>query len=295
MGTHAHLTDRMQNIEIMKPQAKKKLKLDEIGEWSELKLDILKKYAGAYCTILKARNLHPVYIDAFAGAGTHIRKGTNELVLGSPLNALRVQPPFDALHLIDLDQTKVAELKRHTDGMKHVHVYGGNANEILINEVFPKIRFENFERALCILDPYALHLDWGVIETAGQTGIMEIVLNFPILDMNRNVLLWTPENASEEDVERMNAFWGDQSWRDVAYSRTQNLFGWPEKQPNEVIAEAFRERLKKVAGFKYVPEPVPMRNSKSAILYYLFFAAQKETAENIVVDILDKYRREGAL
>src|ERR1700694_2390047 len=126
MGTHAHLTARMQNIERMKPQAKKKLKLDEIGEWSELKLDILKKYAGAYCTILKARNLHPVYIDAFAGAGTHIRKGTNELVLGSPLNALRVQPPFDALHLIDLDQTKVAELKRHTHGLKHVHVYGGN-------------------------------------------------------------------------------------------------------------------------------------------------------------------------
>jgi hypothetical protein len=60
-----------------------------------------------------------------------------------------------------------------------------------------------------------------------------------------------------------------------------------------VIAEAFRDRLKKVAGFKYVPEPVPMRNSKSAILYYLFFAAQKETAENIVIDILDKYRRQG--
>jgi hypothetical protein len=38
-----------------------------------------------------------------------------------------------------------------------------------------------------------------------------------------------------------------------------------------------------------------MRSSKSAILYYLFFAAQKETAENIVVDILNKYRREGEL
>lgn len=35
-------------------------------------------------------------------------------------------------------------------------------------------------------------------------------------------------------------------------------FGFPEKQPNDVIAEAFKERLKKVAGFKYVPEPVPI-------------------------------------
>lgn len=68
------------------------MKLDEIGEWSELKLDILKKYAGAYCTILRARNLHPIYIDGFAGAGTHIRKGTKELIPGSPLNALNIEP-----------------------------------------------------------------------------------------------------------------------------------------------------------------------------------------------------------
>jgi three-Cys-motif partner protein len=148
---------------------------------------------------------------------------------------------------------------------------------------------------LCILDPYGLHLHWTVIAEAAKRGTVEIFLNFPTLDMNRNVLFWTPENASSEDIERMNAFWGDGSWRDVAYSTSGNLFGWPEKQPNDVIAEAFRERLQKVAGFKYVPEPVPMRNSNSAILYYLFFAAQKETAENIVVDILNKYRKQGAL
>jgi len=38
-----------------------------------------------------------------------------------------------------------------------------------------------------------------------------------------------------------------------------------------------------------------MKNSRRGILYYLFFAAQKETAENIVLDILTKYRREGVL
>jgi len=281
-------------IQNMEPDPKKRLKLDQIGEWSELKLEVLKKYAGAYCTILKKRNLHPIYVDGFAGAGVHVRKATNELIPGSPLNALEIQPPFEELHLIDLDSSKVAELKRHTVGMKHVHVYDGDANEILLNEVSPHIRFEDFQRALCILDPYGLHLHWKVIEAAAKMETLEIFLNFPTLDMNRNVLLWEPENASIEDVERMNSFWGDESWRDVAYSTTGNLFGWPEKQSNEVIAEAFRERLQKVAGFKYVPEPVPMRNSKSAILYYLFFAAQKETAENIVLDILNRYRRQGA-
>jgi len=36
-----------------------------------------------------------------------------------------------------------------------------------------------------------------------------------------------------------------------------------------------------------------MRNSKGAIVYYLFFAAQKPVAEGIVRDIFNKYRQRG--
>lgn len=35
--------------------SKKALRLDEIGYWSEVKLDIIKKYASAYSTILAIR------------------------------------------------------------------------------------------------------------------------------------------------------------------------------------------------------------------------------------------------
>jgi three-Cys-motif partner protein len=76
-----------------------------------------------------------------------------------------------------------------------------------------------------------------------------------------------------------------------------NLFGdlETEKQSNKVIAEAFRERLRTVAGFRYVPEPAPMRNSVNAIVYYLFFAAHQPAADKIVTDILDAYRKRGLL
>jgi hypothetical protein len=36
-----------------------------------------------------------------------------------------------------------------------------------------------------------------------------------------------------------------------------------------------------------------MRNSNGAVVYYLFFASQKDTAENIVLDIFKKYRARG--
>jgi len=88
----------------------------------------------------------------------------------------------------------------------------------------------------------------------------------------------------------MTRFWGDESWRQIAYSTTGNLFGEPEKESNDTIAEAFRERLIKMAGFKRVPEPLPMRNSRGAVVYYLFFASMVDVAEDIVNDIFRKHR-----
>src|SRR5437773_11118872 len=73
----------------------KRLKFDEIGYWSEIKLDIVKDYASAYSRILAAQTkpaLHHVYVDAFAGAGVHISKVTGNYIPGRPINALLVHP-----------------------------------------------------------------------------------------------------------------------------------------------------------------------------------------------------------
>lgn len=86
---------------------------------------------------------------------------------------------------------------------------------------------------------FGLHLDWSVIFRAGQMKTLDVFLNFPVADMNRNVLWRHPEKVSLPQVTRMTAFWGDGSWRDIAYQTTRNLFGYPEKEPNEVVAEAF--------------------------------------------------------
>ncbi len=118
---------------------------------------------------------------------------------------------------------------------------------------------------------------------------IEIFLNFPIMDMNRNVFWLNPDGVDLSDIERMNAFWGDASWRDIVYTSRRDLFGYIEKEPNPVIAENFRDRLKKVAGFQYVAKPLPMRNEKNAVIYYLFFASQKPVAAKIVDYIFDKY------
>lgn len=269
------------------------LQFDRIGYWSEVKLEILKKYAKAYSTILSAQpSLFHVYIDAFAGAGKHIAKATEELVLGSPLNALSIQPRFREYHLVDISPVKVKNLERLVGQRKDVFIYEGDCNKVLLEAVFPRVKYEDYRRGLCILDPYGLNLDWKVIFAAGQMKTFDIFLNFPVMGMNRGVLWRDPEPVDELQKKRMTAFWGDNSWPKAVYS--EDLFGKPDKQSNKTLMEAFRRRLREVAGFARVPAPMPMRNSTGAIIYYLFFASQKDTAENIVLDIFKRNENRGA-
>lgn len=268
------------------------LVFDKIGYWTEIKHAIIREYASAYSRILSTQTnppLYHIYIDAFAGPGQHFSKDKQEFVPGSPLIALSVEPPFKEYYLIDIDSDKIAELKRLTQTNTTVHILEGDCNKKLLNDVFPKIQYKEYKRGLCLLDPYGLHLDWKVIHTAGQMKSIDMFLNFPVADINRNVLWNNPKDVDPDDILRMNSFWGDDSWKDVAYS-VLDMFGEKHKSDNETIASAFRERLHKVAGFQYVSFPLPMRNSRNAVVYYMFFASQKKVADDIIIDIFTKYK-----
>lgn len=272
-----------------------RLKYDRIGGWSIIKLEIIQKYAQAYSEILskqKKVNLHHVYIDAFAGPGKHRSRETGEFVPGSPQIALEINPPFKEYHFVDIDSDKANELLLLTAQRPEAEVHYGDCNTVLLADVFPKVRWSDYKRGLCLLDPYGLHLKWEVIQTAGQMESIDMFLNFPIADINRNVLWRNPERVPLVNIQRMNDYWGDESWREKAYITKNDMFGSEVmlKQGNETIASAFRERLIDVARFQYVPRPLPMRNSTRAVVYYLFFASQKPVATHIVSDIFNRYR-----
>lgn len=272
---------------------------DEIGFWSEIKLDILREYGQAYSKILskqKNPSLEHVYIDAFAGTGIHISRASGEFIPGSPINALNIQPPFKEYHFIDVNEVKVDVLQNLAkEKPEQIHFYEGDCNKILLKDVFPNILWKDYKRGLCLLDPYGLHLDWNVIETAGKMKSIEIFLNFPVLDMNRNVLWNDPSKVDSRDIGRMNRFWGDESWRKMVYSKQGNLFKEDDEIKKDInnLIRAFRKRLKEVAGFPHVPEPIPMKNEQGGTIYYLFFASPKPVAKEIVEDIFNKYRKQG--
>lgn len=267
-----------------------------VGPWSEIKLEIIRDYASVYSRILAAQqspSLYHVYIDAFAGAGIHVSRGTKTLIPGSPLVALEISPPFREYHFIDLNRKRASFLREAITALKrkNVWVYEGDANVVLLNDIFPRLRYESYRRGLCLLDPYSLNYTWEVVQTAGRMQSIELFINFPIGAINRTVLARNPENIEARDTARMNGFWGDDSWQEAAYTSRRSLFGDLEKMENHVIVEAYRKRLQELAGFKHVSPPLPMRNSKKAVLYYLILASQKPVASDIIQSIFNKHHR----
>lgn len=271
--------------------------LDFVGEWTEIKLNIIEEYAKAYTKILSRQGAIRGYdyIDGFAGAGEVVSKRTGKTLPGSSALALEIEPKFSHYHLIEMDKSRADRLRAFASVRKDVSIYWGDYNSILIADVFPKCRYEDYRRALCVLDPYELNPEWKVVEAAGRHKGIEIFLNFMIMDANRNMLLSNPAAAHPDQIARMNRFWGDESWRAAAYRTSPGLFGdMIEKKTNEAVIQAYKARLKEKAAFKYVPEPLPMKNMRGVAIYYLFFASNNETGYKIARAVFKKYAGVGS-
>ena len=106
-------------------------KFDEIGQWSQLKLEIVEQYGAAYTkAFARTKNLKKYYIDGFSGAGVHVVKKTKEQIEGSPARALKITPPFDGYCFIDLDGDKTDYLRSMCGARRDVDIHTGDANDV---------------------------------------------------------------------------------------------------------------------------------------------------------------------
>jgi three-Cys-motif partner protein len=273
---------------------------EAIGLWTEIKLQIIREYAAAYTTILKEQSWCRgyAYIDAFAGVGEFVAKEDQErLIPGSPMNALNVPNKFTEYHFIDIEKSKIDRLRELTADRpekKSIHFYVGDANQVLCKKIVPKFPYSSFKRALCILDPYGVDIEWATIASLAPIKTMDVFINFPLMDINRNAALKKLETADPQQCSRLTKIWGDESWKQLAYVEQGGLFNASvlikKIRGNETLKLGFRERLKKRAGFSCVPDPILMTNTVGGPLYFLFFASQKRVAQNIAQYIFENYR-----
>lgn len=285
------------------------------GDWTDEKLERVRKYLVAYTTIMSKQPFRFAYIDAFAGTGYRdLRReaSSGELMFpelaeqesrhfleGSARIALQIRPRFHKYIFIEKDGRRFEELNKLRNEFPSVQddiiLVNADANSYLQEDLCENRNWRK-HRAVLFLDPYGMQVEWKTIEAIARTQAIDLWILFP-LGVAVNRLLRKDGNIDPIIRSRLDRLFGATDWYDAFYRTVSRvgLFGEEttvEKVGGfELIGNYFVKRLKTI--FADVAEnPLPLYNSRNNPLYLLCFAAGNpkgaKTAVKIAQDILKR-------
>ncbi len=277
---------------------------DIIGRWSEEKLDLLAQYLEAYSVIMNKQKQTWLrdyyYIDAFSGSVRPRAKDEERYINGSPIRALQTEPKFYGYWFVDVNPQRVERVEKLREDFPNqiIQTYQGNCNDILCNEIIPKIPYSSKKRAFVFLDPYGLQVDWKTVRELADTKTCDIFVNFSIMAVTR--LLPRDQNPDPEFVKQIDQVMGNTEWITQIYRESPatqlSLFSnlaeptlSREKIDPDWLARLYTEQLSSL--FPHVSRPVLMRNSTNSVLYALCLASHNPNAIKITNDIFKRHER----
>ena len=270
------------------------------GTWTEQKIEVFLKYLKAYLDIMKTRPFELVYFDGFAGSGDiEGNPGYGSALEGIALRVLGMQHDrtFDIYYLVDKDPKKVEELtskiKDRFPSRTGIYSIKGDCNEKLINLTNYLREKPDSRRALALVDPFGMQVNWESVEACKDLGMDLWILVPTGIGVGR--MLKNDGNISDAWLTKLESFLGlsGEEIREHFYrERTTNtLFGeerYIEKEAGAAhkAAELYVRQLKKI--WKYVSEPLPLRNSTNSIMYHFVLATKSPAGLKIGNDIIGK-------
>ena len=268
------------------------------GQWTEEKLEILRRYLDAYTTALKNQGFRLTYVDAFAGEGnwrprsyaSEDYEDFRDMRDGSPRIALDIQDkPFDRFVFIEKDAERYESLNRLREEFpdRDIEVHNDDANEAI--PLFCN-SLERYDRAVVFLDPFATAVSWDTVAMLSYTEKADCWILFPLSAIARMMPTDTePTPALAAQLDRI--FGGRRHWEDFYQPSPQlTLFDDEANQErasgSEQIASRYRARLDTVFA-RVAPTRRVFRNSRNSPMFDLFFAASNLRGAPIAVQIAD--------
>lgn len=264
------------------------------GDWTKEKLTIIEDYLQFYVNALSKQKVQLIYIDAFAGSGkTELQSG--ETIDGSALISLKYN--FDKYYFIELDEERSRFLNEEINTRFHekkdkVKVITGDSNSEL-KKLFRSLTV--YQRGVMFLDPYAMELEWDVLETAKQTNILDIWYLFPLNALTRN--LYKKMSMPIATKNKVTQILGTNEWEKELYHQSAQLSIFGDEPLERVnfdrLVDFVRQRL--INSFPYVsPQSRMLKNSNNSPMFILFFMMTNKSGKaiglgsKVVTDIFNK-------
>jgi len=226
-------------------------------------------------------------------------KETWELIDGSPLVALNNNPAFDSFIFIDRDKKRFQECVQPLMTefpSARIEPLFGDCNDVILHSVLPRFSGRDCpERGFIFLDPYGLQLRWDTVEAIAKSGVFDILVNFSVMGIYRQLGELPPEGAHRE---RITAVIGDDSWFNEAYPRNQQLSFLDDprltvKRRNEGLAQRLAECYRRRLGecFEHVSRAIMMYGPTGSPLYALILASHAKIAKKRMEEIFARQER----
>ena len=259
------------------------LALPEVGSWTEEKHRLVSLYATLFSKGMKKKWGKRVYVELHAGAGYSLIRGTQRVILGSPLRALAADQPFDKYVFCEALPKNLEALRTrvhlHFPEADVAYVEGDCDAKVsdILREI-PKGSKDNTVLTLCFADPYDISLKFGTIEALSVRFIDFLVLLAMYSDANRAYKRYVMEDAVKVDE-----FLGSKTWRERWRTAEANGVLFPK-----FLAEEFASSMEALG---YLPTPVHRMkrvrsDEKNLPLYYVALFSRKQLAHDFWDDAL---------
>ena len=258
-----------------------------IGVWTLEKLAILLLYFEGF-TRACGKAGGGYYLDGLAGPGICRIRGARaqpNYVWGSPLIALRTEPPFQRCISLDIRERNTAALSSRASsyGSRAV-VHSGDVNQLLADVVRSEVPGD--APCFCLLDPEGTELRWSTVEAVALTPSRrrkpELLVLFP-MEMGFIRLLTISAVIRSVWKARVDRMFPDGSWWDVYQSRINGEL--MRSQAKVRYIEIYRRGLEAL-GYRHVsshPITAPtVPGGQRRELYHLVFASDSDAGKKIM-------------
>lgn len=275
------------------------------------KLDVVQRYLQTYATALKFQPFDLIYIDACAGSGSSVPKpafkeeeafrqtefeglvspvaDTDELIVGSAVRALGVNPPFAKYLFNDSKKANVDALKKTVKDqypylIDRIGFSRLDANEML-RSICSKYDWTK-TRAVVFLDPFGLQIDYETLQILASTQAVDVWYLVPVFAMYRQVS--GSGEINPDGGPRVDSALGTSTWRDVAVVEEEELgglFDQPQLKPKRAVDVAWfeavaKERIGAAFGGRILDETLPLgRNGIQEFSLMFAWANPREKAK----------------
>jgi len=230
-----------------------------VGPWAKEKLHYIRRYCYIFNTGMKGRWSTRTYIDLFSGPGKCVIEGTGEELDGSPLIALLSDVPFTHYFFNDIDTHAINSLKSRVASLASANITYFNMD---CNEVIEHLlsQLPSYSLDCCFIDPTNWQIKFDSIQRLTKDRRMDLIITFQTGAIRR---------VADNPPEELDDFFGNPSWREEY--KTKLLTGGRTR--GRILLDIYEQRLRDL-GYREIQDYLPVKNTRSALLYHLIFASK---------------------